>query len=153
MKPAPNFSLPDQAGQTHSLGDYAGKWLVVYFYPEDDTPGCTTEACSFRDEYGYLQEQGLSVVGISPDSVESHKKFAEKYHLNFPILSDPAHGVIEAYGAWAPKKLFGHEYVGVKRMTFLVNPGGQIAKEYPKVTPAGHAVQIKRDYEALRSGA
>jgi len=142
MKPASDFSLPDQAGAVHSLADFAGRWLVVYFYPQDDTPGCTTEACSFRDTYGALQERGLSVVGISKDSVESHAKFAEKYHLNFPILADESTKVLKAYGAWG---------LGHGRMTFLINPAGLIAKEYPKVTPEGHAEAILRDFEALQS--
>lgn len=150
MRSAPDFSLPDQTGAIRSLSDYAGQWLVVYFYPKDDTPGCTAEACSFRDEYAYLQELGLNVVGISKDSVKSHAKFAEKYHLNFPLLADPEHAVIEAYGAWQHKTFMGREYDGIMRMTFLINPEGQIVKEYPKVTPSGHAVEIKQDFAALR---
>ncbi len=142
MKDAPAFSLPDQAGVARSLADFAGQWLVVYFYPQDDTPGCTAEACSFRDEYADLQARGLRVVGISKDSVGSHAKFAQKYHLNFPILSDESHATIEAYGAWG--------VLGTKRMTFLVAPDGTIAKEYPKVTPTGHVAQILQDFQALR---
>jgi peroxiredoxin Q/BCP len=148
---APNFSLPDQSGTPVSLSDYAGKWLVVYFYPKDDTPGCTTEACSFRDEYDYLQEQGLNVVGISKDSVKSHAKFAEKYKLSFPILADEDHEVIEAYGAWGPKKFMGREYVGISRMSFLINPSGEIAKEYPKVTPKEHVGEILKDFASLKA--
>ena len=147
MKPAPAFSLPDQTGAVRSLAEFAGKWLIVYFYPQDDTPGCTAEACSFRDVYGYLQDQGLQVVGISKDSVKSHAAFAKKYHLNFPLLSDESHEVIEAYGAWG----LGVLGMGTKRMTFLIQPNGRIAKEYPKVTPDGHAVQIMRDFEAFKS--
>lgn len=148
---APKFSLPDQSGTTISLNDYAGKWLVVYFYPKDDTPGCTTEACSFRDEYDYLKEQGLYVVGISKDSVKNHAKFAEKYKLSFPILADEDHGVIEAYGAWAPKKFLGREYLGVSRMSFLIDPSGEIIKEYPKVTPKDHVGEILKDYASLKA--
>ncbi|MDB5178245.1 MAG: alkyl hydroperoxide reductase/Thiol specific antioxidant/Mal allergen [Patescibacteria group bacterium] len=140
MNKAPAFSLPDQNGATRSLAEFAGTWLIVYFYPKDDTPGCTTEACSFRDEYRYLQEKGLNVVGISKDSVASHAKFAAKYGLNFPLLSDESAGIIKAYGAWG---------LGTKRTTFLINPEGGIAKEYPKVTPKDHAVEILRDFEAL----
>lgn len=148
---APDFSLPDQAGTTRSLGDYAGGWLIVYFYPKDDTPGCTTEACSFRDEYDYLQEQGVSVVGISKDSVKSHAKFAEKYNLHFPLLADEDGAMIQAYGAWGQKSMYGKLFDGIIRMTVLIDPDGDIAKTYPKVTPKGHAVQILEDFKALRS--
>lgn len=147
---AADFSLPDQENKVHTLGDYAGQWLVVYFYPKDDTPGCTTEACSFRDEYEYLQEQGLHLVGISKDSVASHAKFAAKYKLKFPLLSDPTGEVIKAYGSWGPKKFMGREYEGILRQTFLINPKGEIAKTYPKVTPKEHAVQLLRDFESLK---
>ncbi|MFI5240188.1 MAG: thioredoxin-dependent thiol peroxidase [Candidatus Saccharimonadia bacterium] len=146
---APNFTLFDQFSNKHSLADYSGKWLVVYFYPKDDTPGCTTEACSFRDEYDYLEEKGLSILGISKDSVTSHLKFANKYHLNFPLLSDETAATIKAYGAWGTKKMMGREYDGIIRKTFLINPDGEIVKEYPKVTPKDHALEILKDYEAL----
>jgi peroxiredoxin Q/BCP len=149
MKQAPTFTLPDQTGTDVSLSDYAGKWLIVYFYPKDDTPGCTTEACSFRDEYDYLKEKGLSVVGISKDSVKSHAKFAEKYHLNFPLLADPEHEIIEAYGSWGPKKFMGREFLGVHRNTYLINPDGKIAKEYVGVTPKEHVGQILKDFQTL----
>lgn len=151
MKKAPDFTLPDQDGHEHHLADYRGKWVVVYFYPKDDTPGCTTEACSFRDEYDYIQEQGAVVFGISKDTVKSHKKFAEKYNLHFPLLSDPDHKVIEAYGSWGPKKFMGREYIGINRDTYLINPKGEIAKSYKGVTPKGHAVQIVKDIEALKA--
>lgn len=149
MKKAPDFTLPDQTGTDRSLSDYAGKWLILYFYPKDDTPGCTTEACSFRDEYDYLQEKGLGVVGISKDSVKSHAKFAEKFNLKFPLLADPDHEVIESYGAWGPKKFMGREFLGTHRNTYLINPDGQIAKVYEGVTPKGHAGQILKDFETL----
>ena len=142
MRKAPVFTLPDQTGTKHSLTDYAGKWLILYFYPQDDTPGCTTEACAFRDDYDLMREKGLQVVGVSSDSVASHAKFAEKYHLNFTILADARQETIEAYGA---KGL-----LGTKRMTFLISPDGEIAKEYPKVTPKGHSAQIMADFEAAR---
>jgi len=142
LKKAPGFTLPDQTGSNRSLADYAGKWLVLYFYPQDDTPGCTTEACAFRDDYDVMREKGLQVVGVSGGAGASHAKFAEKYHLNFTILADKGRAVIEAYGA---KGL-----VGTKRMTFLINPAGEIAKEYPKVTPQGHSAQIMADFEAAR---
>ncbi|MEO5628072.1 MAG: peroxiredoxin [Candidatus Saccharimonadales bacterium] len=151
MKSAANFSLQDQDGKTHSLNDYKGKWLVVYFYPKDDTPGCTTEACSFRDEYGYIQENGASVLGISKDSVASHKKFALKYSLNFPLLSDESLDTIKAYGAYGERSMYGRKFMGIIRSTFLINPEGEIVKEYPKVTPKDHAVQIVKDLQALKT--
>jgi peroxiredoxin Q/BCP len=152
MEQAPDFTLPDQAGVTHSLADYAGRWLVLYFYPKDDTPGCTTEACSFRDERSAIAEFGhAEVVGISKDSVASHKKFAEKYHLDFIILSDPEHKIIEAYGSWQPKKFMGKEYLGTQRNTFIINPAGKIAKKYTGVDPKTHAAQIIADLKELQT--
>lgn len=151
MKQAPDFTLQDQEGLTRSLKDYAGKWLVLYFYPKDDTPGCTTEACSFRDERKAIADLGhAEVVGISKDSVASHKKFAEKYKLNFTILSDPEHKAIEAYDSWKPKKFMGREYMGTERNTFIISPDGKIAKEYLGVNPKEHAVEIIKDLQALQ---
>lgn len=149
MPKAPDFTLPDQTGITRSLSDFKGKWLLVYFYPKDDTPGCTTEACSVRDNFEEFKKHGLSVVGISKDSVASHKKFAEKYHLNFPILSDPNHEVIEAYGAWHPKKFAGKEFLGTHRESFLVDPNGEIKKVYKNVNPATHVEEILKDFALL----
>jgi len=151
MKPASNFSLIDQDGKTKSLGDYKGKWLVLYFYPKDDTPGCTTEACSFRDEYQYIQEQGAEVIGISKDNPASHKKFAEKYNLNFTLLSDESGEVIEAYGAWGERSMYGRKFMGIIRSTFIIDPKGNIVKEYPKVTPKAHAAQVVKDLQMLQS--
>ena len=143
--------MPDQDGTLHTLGDYAGKWLVLYFYPKDDTPGCTTEACSFRDEREVIAEAGnAEVVGISKDSVKSHKKFMDKYGLNFTLLSDPGHTTIEAYDSWKPKKFMGREYIGTQRNTFIISPDGKIAKEYHGVDPKTHAVQIIADLKKLR---
>ena len=152
MKLAPHFSLPDQDGNIHTLADYAGKWLVLYFYPKDDTPGCTTEACSFRDARELIAQLGnAEVVGVSKDSVKSHKKFLDKYHLNFTLLSDPNHTVIEAYGSWKPKKFMGREYIGTERNTFIISPDGQIAKEYIGVDPKTHASQIIADLKQLQN--
>ncbi len=145
-----NFSLQDQDDQTHSLQDYRGQWVVIYFYPKDDTPGCTTEACSFRDEYDYIKEHGAVVFGISKDSVASHKKFATKYNLHFPLLSDESLDTIKAYGAYGERSMYGKKYMGIIRSTFLINPDGEIVKEYPKVTPKDHAVQIVKDLVALQ---
>ena len=152
MKQAPDFNLPDQDGNSRALSDYRGRWLVVYFYPKDDTSGCTAEACSFRDARSDL-ESLATVVGISKDSVESHKKFTEKYHLNFTLLSDPEHEVIEAYNSWGPKKFMGKEFLGTKRNTFLVNPKGHIVKEYVGVDPQNHAEQIVRDLKSLQAAS
>lgn len=149
-KPAPSFNLLDQDGKSHSLSDYVGKWVILYFYPKDDTPGCTTEACSFRDEYDYIQENGAVVLGVSKDSVKSHKKFADKFNLHFSLLSDESLDTIKAYGAWGERSMYGKKYFGIIRSTYLINPQGEIAKEYPKVTPKGHAVQIIKDIEALK---
>jgi peroxiredoxin Q/BCP len=152
MKAAPEFNLQDQDGKTHSLKDYKGKWVVLYFYPKDDTPGCTKEACSFRDERSAIEEYGNAVVlGISKDSVASHKKFSDKYKLNFTLLSDESHETIEAYGAWGPKKFMGKEYVGISRNTYLINPDGMIAKEYLGVDPKKHAAEIIKDLQTFQS--
>lgn len=151
MKKAPDFHLQDQHGDYKSLKDYAGKWLVLYFYPKDDTPGCTTEACNFRDERDAIAELGnAEVIGISKDSVKSHAKFAEKHNLNFTLLSDPNHEVIEAYDSWGPKKFMGREFLGVHRNTFLVNPAGTIVKEYKGVNPKSHAAEIIADLKQLQ---
>lgn len=152
MKQAPNFSLQDQNGDIKSLKDYAGKWVVLYFYPKDDTPGCTAEACSFRDERDVIAELGnAEIIGISKDSVADHKKFAEKYHLNFTILSDPDHVVIEAYDSWKPKKFMGKEFMGTERNTFIISPDGLIAKEYRGVNPKEHAAEIIKDLQQLQT--
>lgn len=146
---APAFSLPDQDGNVHSLSDYAGKWLLVYFYPKDDTPGCTKEACSLRDNLQEFEKFGVSIIGISKDSVASHKKFAEKYHLNFSILADPEHTIIEAFGSWGTKKFMGREFMGTLRNTYLINPKGDIEKEYKNVNPLTHADQLLSDLKDL----
>ena len=152
MAQAKSFTLLDQHGAQHTLEQYRGKWVVLYFYPKDDTPGCTTEACSFRDEREAIAEYGNAVIlGISTDSVKSHKKFADKYGLTFPLLSDPEHKVIDTYGAWQPKKLFGREFIGTLRRTFIIDPAGNIAKEYPSVDPKSHAAEIIKDLQSLQS--
>ncbi len=139
---APLFSLPNQDGKEIALADFRGKWVVVYFYPKDDTPGCTQEACSFRDGMGELAKHNIEVLGISKDTATSHKKFAEKYELNFSILADPEHKVIEAYNAWGEKSMFGKKYMGTIRSTVIVNPDGKIAEIFPKVTPIGHEAEV-----------
>lgn len=152
MKKAPDFSLQDQNGTTRTLANFVGKWVVLYFYPKDDTPGCTAEACSFRDERESIASLGnCEVIGISKDSVKSHKKFVEKYGLNFTLLSDESAETIQAYGAWQEKSMFGKKYMGIQRMTVIVNPSGFIVKEYPKVDPKKHAVEIINDLRKLQS--
>lgn len=146
---AADFKLPDQEGKEHQLADYKGKWVVVYFYPKDDTPGCTKEACGFRDGIAELMKLGAVVLGISKDSVKSHKKFAEKFSLNFPILADETKEVITKYGAWGKKKFMGREFDGTLRKTFLINPGGEIVKIYDKVNPTQHADEVLVDLKTL----
>lgn len=146
----PQFSLLDQDGRTRTTQDYAKQWLVVYFYPKDDTPGCTQEACSFRDTWQSFAEHGVHVVGISKDSVRSHKKFQEKYQLPFELLSDPTAATIKAFGAWGKKKFMGREFDGILRTTFLITPQSEVAKVYQDVTPAEHAPAIIADLEQLQ---
>jgi peroxiredoxin Q/BCP len=144
---APDFTNRDADGKQHSLMDYKGKWLVLYFYPKDGTPGCTTEACSLRDARDDITALGAEVVGISRDNASSHDKFKSKYNLNFVLLSDPDHKTMEAYGAWN-KKTFG--LMGVIRKTFIINPDGQVVKVYEHVTPEGHGQQVVTDLKALQ---
>jgi peroxiredoxin Q/BCP len=142
---APAFSLQDQHGETHTLKQYLGKKVLVYFYPKDDTPGCTTEACNFRDNYQDLSDAGLVVLGISKDTVKSHKKFAEKYDLPFPLLADEDTSVCQAYGVWGMKKFMGREYMGNSRMSFLIDEKGNIAKIYEEVKPKEHTQEVAKD--------
>ncbi len=147
---ATDFHLADQNGTFHQLYQYLGSWVLVYFYPKDDTPGCTTEACKFRDSLALLQRMGLVILGISKDSVVSHKKFAQKYSLNFPILSDESRTTIKAYGAWGMKKFMGRSFEGTLRKSFLIGPTGEIVKEYDRVNPTIHAQEILADVNTLR---
>ncbi|HEY0965687.1 MAG TPA: peroxiredoxin [Candidatus Saccharimonadales bacterium] len=145
---APDFSLQGVDGKTHTLADYKGKWLVLYFYPKDDTPGCTTEACSFRDARDELTQLGAEVVGISKDEPNSHEKFKTKYNLNFTLLSDPEGKTINEYGAWG-KKMFGRE--GILRKTFIIDPEGMVRKVYGRATPLGHGEQVTAELKKLQS--
>jgi peroxiredoxin Q/BCP len=145
---APDFQLQDSKGVTHQLSEYTGKWIVLYFYPKDDTPGCTIEACSLRDARDDIATLGAEIVGISKDGASSHDKFKEKYTLNFTLLSDPDMTAMNAYGAWG-KKQFGQE--GVLRKTFIINPEGQVVKAYGRVTPLGHGEQIVAELKTLQS--
>jgi len=144
-----DFNLPDENNIYHKLADYLGKWVVLYFYPKDDTPGCTAEACSFRDNLADLKKYGVEILGVSKDSVKSHKKFSEKYGLNFAILSDESLETIKAYGAYGEKKFMGKTFEGVMRVTFLIDKKGNIKKKYEKVSPKEHAKEILDDIRGL----
>lgn len=147
---APDFALQDETGTTRRLSDYQGKPLVLYFYPKDDTPGCTKEACAFRDDYSAYQEAGLEILGVSPDSPGSHKKFKEKYQLPFTLLADQDHKVADAFGVWGPKKFMGKSYEGVLRTTFLINEQGEIVRVYENVKPSEHSAEILEDLKKDR---
>lgn len=148
---APSFKLPDQDGIMHQLKDYAGQWLLIYFYPKDDTPGCTTEACSLRDNLPKFKKGQAAIVGVSVDSVKSHNKFAIKYKLPFTLLADENKEMVEKYGVWAEKSMYGRKYMGTLRTSFLVDPTGKIAKIYEKVKPGTHAEEILKDLASLAS--
>lgn len=140
--PAPVFKLLDETGAPCSLADYLGKPVVLYFYPADDTPGCTKEACSFRDDYGVYEQAGIVILGVSPDSPKSHAKFKAKYNLPFTLLADDGHQVCDLYGVWGNKKLWGREYEGVLRTTFLIDEHGIVKKIFPNVKPDGHSAEV-----------
>ena len=146
---APAFDLPDQSGKMHALKDYAGQWVLLFFYPKDDTPGCTTEACTLRDNYEGFKKLKAVVLGVSVDSVKSHGKFIEKYDLPFTLLADEDKKLVEAYGVWGKKKFMGREYMGTMRTSFLIGPDGKIAKIYEEVKPAAHAEEVLKDLAAL----
>ncbi len=139
---APAFRLQDQHGQTHTPADYAGRCVVLYFYPKDDTPGCTTEACGFRDHEAALKKAGAVVLGVSPDDEESHGKFAAKFSLGFPLLADQDAKVAQKYGVWQEKNMYGRKYMGVARTTYLIGPDGKVAHRWDKVKPKDHADQV-----------
>jgi len=141
-EPAPDFTLQDDTGAVRTLSDYRGQSLVLYFYPKDDTPGCTTEACNFRDDYSAYQQAGVTILGVSPDSPKSHAKFKAKFGLPFPLLADVDHKVCELYGVWGLKKFMGREYDGVFRTTFIIDPQGKIARVFENVKPAEHSVEV-----------
>ncbi len=147
---APPFTLPDQNGKEHSLSDYEGKWVLLYFYPKDDTPGCTKEACTIRDSFPDFKKLKITVLGMSVDSVKSHKKFEEKYKLPFTLLSDDEKGVVKKYGVWGKKKFMGRVYEGTLRTSFLIDPKGKIAKVYEDVNPVMHAEEVLADMKALK---
>lgn len=145
-QPAPTFSAEDQHGNPINLADYQGQKVVLYFYPKDNTPGCTAEACSFRDHYKLLQEKGFAVLGVSADSARKHQNFTEKYALPFPLIPDVNKEIIQAYGVWGPKKFMGREFDGIHRETFVIDEAGKIAKVYQKVKSKEAAEQILADF-------
>lgn len=139
---APDFTAPDQDGRTIRLSDFRGRKVVLYFYPKDDTPGCTKEACNLRDNYTALQQAGYAVLGVSADDVDSHRRFAQKYNLPFPLLADPEKKIIQAYGAWGVKKMYGKTYEGTQRITYIIDEAGRIERVITKVKTDSHTEQI-----------
>lgn len=149
-KPAPEFSLPDQAGKTHSLGDLKGKTTLIYFYPKDETPGCTVQACALRDNFEALQAKGVEVIGVSKDDVKSHAKFATKHELPFTILADPSTKMIDTYGAWAEKSMYGRKFMGIVRSAVLVGPDLTILAHWPKIAPLKTVPEVEKWLEDNR---
>jgi len=149
---APEFHLLDQDGNAHALSEERGHWVLLYFYPKDDTPGCTKEACAIRDNLPHFQKVKATVFGVSVDSVKSHAKFAEKYKLPFTLLADEGKEVVKQYGVWAKKKFMGKEYDGTLRTSFLIDPMGKIAKIYENVKPDVHAEEVLQDLASFKSG-
>jgi peroxiredoxin Q/BCP len=147
-KPAPDFELQSDTGETVRLSDFRGKQVVLYFYPKDDTPGCTTEACEFRDAYDVYRERGIEILGVSPDDVSSHEKFKSKYQLPFTLLADPDHKTAEAYGVWGERTFAGKTYLGVNRSTFLIDEDGNVARAMLGIKPAGHAAAVLEELAA-----
>lgn len=145
-----NFKLNDQSGASHELKSYAGKWVILYFYPKDMTPGCTQEACDFRDSVNRLATANAVVFGISADDEKKHAKFAQKESLSFPLLADTDHAVCDAYGVWGKKKFMGREYDGITRTTLIIDPAGDIAKKYDEVKVKGHVEEVLKDLAELQ---
>ena len=152
-KKAPDFTLPNQDDEPVKLGELAGKWVVLYFYPNDDTPGCTVEACDFTAGLKDFEKLDAKVLGASPNTTESHRKFIAKHKLKIELLSDPEHKVLEKYGAWGEKNMYGRTTMGVIRSTVVIDPQGKVAHHWPKVKSAGHADAVKEKLKELRAGA
>jgi len=150
---APEFKLASTEGKKIALKDFKGQWVVLYFYPKDDTPGCTKEACGFRDSLSSIKSQDAVVLGVSTDGMPSHDKFRQKYELNFPLLSDETADVPKMYGAWKEKNMYGRRYWGVARITYIIGPDGRVAKVYKKVKAEEHAAEILADLKALKAAA
>jgi peroxiredoxin Q/BCP len=147
--PAPAFSLPASNGNTISLASLKGRPVVLYFYPKDDTPGCTVEACEFSAQHASFEKAGAVVLGVSPDGLKSHDRFIQKFQLPFILLSDEAHKAALAYGAWAKKSMYGRQYMGIQRSTFVIDAKGRLARAWPQVSPAGHAAEVLTALKAL----
>ena len=145
---APEFELNDGNGNVHKLSDYQDQTIVLYFYPKDDTTGCTKEACAFRDTYQDFKDAGVDVIGVSPDTEKSHTKFSRKYDLPFTLLSDPDHKTCDAYGVWGLKKFMGKEYEGVYRTTFVIGPNGKIKRVFENVKPSEHVEEVLAEVSA-----
>lgn len=147
---APEWTGPDEQGTTRSLADYKGRWLLLYFYPKDSTPGCTIEACTLRDQFQDFQSIGAEVVGVSPDSVASHLRFKEAYELPFTLIADTEKKIVAAYGVWGEKRMMGKTYMGTHRTSFLIDPEGIVRKVYEKVKPPVHAAEVIEDLHRLK---
>lgn len=150
---APDFTIADDGGARVSLSDFRGQTVVLYFYPKDDTPGCTSEACGFRDSIKAFETIGARVLGLSKDGIEKHRKFKEKYDLNFPLLSDEDGAVCEAYGTWVEKSMYGRKYMGIDRATFLIDEAGVIRKIWRKVKVTGHVDAVRKEIEQMKKAA
>ncbi|MFY9578870.1 MAG: thioredoxin-dependent thiol peroxidase [Gaiellaceae bacterium] len=145
-KAAPDFELQTDSGETVRLSDFRGKPVVLYFYPKDDTPGCTAEACEFRDSYETYRQRGVEILGVSPDDVASHKKFKAKYQLPFTLLADPEHKTAEAYGVWGERSFAGKKYMGINRSTFVIDEEGKVSRAMMGIKPAGHAAAVLDEF-------
>jgi peroxiredoxin Q/BCP len=148
---APDFELESDSGETVRLSDFRGRPVVLYFYPKDDTPGCTAEACEFRDAYDVFRERGVEILGVSPDDVRSHEKFKTKHELPFTLLADPDHKVAEAYGVWGERSFAGKKYMGINRSTFVIDEDGNVARAMLGIKPAGHAAQVLDELQTART--
>jgi peroxiredoxin Q/BCP len=149
--PAPEVALPDESGTIHRLADQRGRWTILYFYPEDDTPGCTTEACQFRDINDTITERGADVWGVSPQGAASKRHFREKFNLPFTLLADEGHAIADRYGTWVEKNNYGRTYWGVARRTFLIDPEGRVVRVWPKVKADGHAAEVLAALDELQA--
>ncbi len=149
--PAPDVSLPDETGTIHRLSDQAGRWTILYFYPTDDSPGCTVEACEFRDANAVIHERGADVWGVSPQGAKSKKAFREKFDLPFVLLADEGHEVADAYGTWVEKQNYGKTYMGIARTTFLIDPEGRVVRTWQKVKPEGHAAEVLAELDTQQA--
>lgn len=149
-KAAPAFQAVDQNGKKHSLKEFKGSWLLLYFYPKDDTPGCTEEACVLRDEFAQYRKRGVAVVGVSTDDVKSHAAFASTYALPFPLLADTDRTIVNAYGVWREKSMYGRTYMGIARTSFLIDQKGMIVKIYESVKPEDHAQEVLADFDTMQ---